>query len=318
MAGRSVWSDSEVLTLAKQFVPVGDEVWRLKRKKDAEGAFFGRFCDIGHYRGGDENCNTRQGFYAVTPNGELLDSLNSRDPRRLAEMLKAALEKWKDLAGAQRLMPEDPATLRSKVERLESKYPTDGLVLRSYSRDLPRDDAPNDWRASAWNQDFVWFTKAEAVALATPGSSRAAILSRFVRTHLIDNVRGQTEAFEPGDVTESLMHFETVRHDGPIRHLKITGSFRNDRPGEPAYDDAPEEKPRGTDGKILGEATFDESSQRFISFEMVALGIRWGGTRFNGRHDDPGPSPIGWAFTLAGNSPAERIAPAHLWDAYDW
>ena len=215
-------------------------------------------------------------------------------------------------------MQDDPSALRSKVERLESKYPEDGLVLRSYSRDLPRDDAPTDWRAGAWNQDMVWFTKAEAIALATPGHSRAAILSRFVRTHLIDNVRGQTEAFEPGDVTESLMHFETVGQDASNRHIKITGSFRNDRPGERAYDDVPAELPRGTDGKILGQATFDESIQKFTAFEMVALGIRWGDTRFNGRYDDAGPSPIGWAFKLAGDSPAERIAPAHLWDVYGW
>ena len=290
----------------------------MKRKKDAEGDFFRLFCDLGHYRGGDENNNTRQGIYAVTPRGELLGSLNSRDPRAVEEMMTAALAKWNSMARDQRLMADDPASLRAKVERLESKYPEDGLVLQSYSRDLPREDMPNDWRGNAWNQDFVWFRREEATALATPGSSKAAILSRFARTSLLDNVRGQTEAYEPNDVTESLMHFELVAEKDCVREFKINGSFRLDRPGEPAYDDVPEELPRGVDVKMLGHATFDTRTERFVAFEAVALGYRWGLTRFNGRHDDPGPSPIGFAFLLAEDTPAKRIAPSHLWDAYGW
>jgi hypothetical protein len=318
VAGRSVWSDPSVQELARSFVPVADEVWRMKRKRDVEGDFFRRFCELGHYRGGDDTNNTRQGIYAVTSAGHLLGSTNSRDSSEVAVVLTQALEAWRAVPDSERRLEADPQSLAGLVERLESKYPEDGLVLRSYSRDLPRDDAPTDWRKDAWNQDFAWFTKDEALALATPGSSRAAILSRFIRTSLLDNVRGQTEAYEPGDVTESLMHFECVLEEESKRYIDITGSFRNDRPVEPAYEDIPEEPLRGTDGKILGSAIFDTKLERFTAFEMIALGIRWGGTRFNGRHDDPGPSPIGWLFTLAGDSAADRIAPAHLWDAYDW
>jgi len=35
------------------------------------------------------------------------------------------------------------------------------------------------------------------------------------------------------------------------------------------------------------------------------------------RCEDLGPAPIGFAFTLAGDSPAERVAPAYL-RAYGW
>jgi hypothetical protein len=91
--------------------------------------------------------------------------------------------------------------------------------------------------------------------------------------------------------------------------LKVTGSFRNDTPGE---------KARGIDCKLLGYASFDPSRNRFLKFEAVALGYRWGGTRFNFRHDNLGPSPIGWAFVLADDSPENRIAPGHFWDAYGW
>ncbi|MES1227070.1 MAG: hypothetical protein ABUL72_00275, partial [Armatimonadota bacterium] len=157
---------------------MADEVWRLKRKKDVEGDFFRRFCDKGHYQGGDDNSNTRQGIYLITPRGDLLGSLNSRDSGPVVDMLQQALISWDSLPSDARKLEQDPQELSNAVIRLESKYPTDGLVLRAYTRDLPRNDAPADWRKDVWNSDFAWFTKPEATALATPGSSRAALLNR--------------------------------------------------------------------------------------------------------------------------------------------
>lgn len=167
-------------------------------------------------------------------------------------------------------------------------------------------------RANAWNEDFVWFRRAEAVALATPGTSKAAIVSRFARTSLLDFARGQTEAFQPRDVVESRLLIAPLEDAGATQRLRVEGAFRLDHTAEPG------EAARGVEAKLLGFANFDSDRQRFVAFEAVALGTRWGGTKFNGRYDDPGPSEIGWAFVLAGDSPADRIAPAHFWDAYDW
>jgi hypothetical protein len=43
---------------------------------------------------------------------------------------------------------------------------------------------------------------------------------------------------------------------------------------------------------------------------MVAIGSRWGGTRYNGRRRDADPAPIGILFSLADDTPCERVAPA--------
>jgi len=48
----------------------------------------------------------------------------------------------------------------------------------------------------------------------------------------------------------------------------------------------------------------------FLTFEMVAIGSRWGGTQNNSRKYDLDGAPIGLLFTLAGDSPCERVAPA--------
>jgi hypothetical protein len=66
----------------------------------------------------------------------------------------------------------------------------------------------------------------------------------------------------------------------------------------------------GLDMRLLGKATYDLNKGQFLTFEMVALGSRWGGTQNNGRKGDADTAPIGILFTLAGDGPCERIAPA--------
>jgi hypothetical protein len=69
--------------------------------------------------------------------------------------------------------------------------------------------------------------------------------------------------------------------------------------------------------KLLGKATFDLAKKRFTAFELVAAGLRKGGTQYNGRPDDLGEHAIGFVFQLAGDSPSDRVAPAFVW-AYRW
>lgn len=318
MAGRSVWSDQEVQSLLPSFVPAADEVWRLKRKHDPEGDFFRRFCELGHYRGGDDSNNTRQGVYAVAPSGRFLTSTNSREPAEVAAKMRDALNQWSQMPDSDRLLENNPESLTESIERLESKYPADGLVLKIHSRDLPRTDGATDWRATAWNQDYAWLRRPEAAALAKAGPIPEDLAVWFARINLLDNVRGQTEAFEPEDVVEAQIRCRETEDAGVPRHLELRGCFHMERSGHWATGDKMEEQKRGISANLVGLATYDTASERFTAFKAVALGSRWGATRFNGRHDDPGPSSIGWAFELAGTSPAERIAPAHLWDAYGW
>ena len=66
---------------------------------------------------------------------------------------------------------------------------------------------------------------------------------------------------------------------------------------------------------LRGTAVFDLQSARFTSFAMVAVGWRWGGSRFNLRSKELERSMIGVVFELA---PAEmRVPPAHI-KAYHW
>ena len=85
------------------------------------------------------------------------------------------------------------------------------------------------------------------------------------------------------------------------------------------YRDArrPGRQKRGFEARLLGKATYDVKKERFLTFEMVAVGKRWGAMQFNVRSGDLGPAPMGVLFTLAPDSPGCRIAPAFFAD-YGW
>jgi len=333
-----------VAALASSFVPVADEVGRLQRGEDAECRFFQVLAEQGHYAGRTQPSNTRQGIYAATPGGELLASINTRDARAMERMLRQALARWDELDRERRLGPRTEGDARESApapRRWESRYPEDGLVLRVVARDLERDASapapPADWRADAWNQDFAWFSREELAALI-PAEPRPrleqpwpdALVRRLARCHLVDDVRGQVPAF-PADAIERAELVARVAAVDPEAGttdsggggrlvLELHGSVRSAARGRWAVEgfqdrEHPVEQERGIEVELLGRAELE--GERFVAFELVAVGTRWGGTQFNGRGDDLRPAPIGFSLTLAGSGPSDRVAPALVWE-YGW
>jgi hypothetical protein len=312
-----------------QFVPAADEVSRLQRGSDPECRLFQKVAEQGHYAGRTVPSGTRQGTYATAPSGVLLASINSNDPERMAGMLEEALARWQTLSREERLLPEDPRASVGELSRYEEFYPRNGLVLRVNSRDLPRQEQAADWRGSAWNQDYTWFTKDEARLLVpekpVAGQRREVpelIPHRIARCSLVDNVRGQTWPYAPEDVRHARLTSEVIAVDGDVLTLRLTGATQTVAEGIwciAGYRDMhnPTPQKRGFEAHLSGGAKYDLKQEQFVAFEMVALGTRFGGTQYNGRHDDLAPAPIGVAFTLAGDSPAERVAPAYL-HSYGW
>jgi hypothetical protein len=245
-------------------------------------------------------------------------------------MLRAALVKWEKLARGDRLPADDPKDQAPDLRRAERHYPTGGLVLHVYSRDLPRADAAAGWRGKAWNQDYAWFTNEEArrflpetVRVGQKHDIPAPLVRRIARAHLVDNVRGQTRPFDEQNIETSRLTAEVTAVAGGVVSLRLEGATRAAAEGNWPVGgrrggrNATPQK-HGYEAKLLGKATYDVAKERFLTFELVAVGTRWGATRFNVRRDDPGPAPMGVLFTLAGDSPWERVAPAFFNEVYRW
>lgn len=302
--------------LAAKFVCAADEVHFLQTKGGPECELFQTIAEQGHYAGRTKPTSTRQGIYAAAAGGTMLASINSNSAEAVAEMLEKALAAWEKLPAEKRKYEGE---LKVDRKRAEDKYPEGGLVLRVNARDLPREDAAKDWRGQAWNQDFAWFTKAEAAALAAEGKIPEKLVRRLARHHLLDNVRGQIPSFSKKAPEKAELTASVVKRDGDRVELRYEGATRTEEKGRWSLDgwrDEIQDRTRGYEATLLGFATFNVKSGRFESFKLVAVGSRWGGATYNGRKDDPGPAPMGVAFTLAGDTPAERVAPAGYWSDY--
>ncbi|MFG0285427.1 MAG: hypothetical protein ACF8R7_13500 [Phycisphaerales bacterium JB039] len=309
--------------MASKFAPCADEVWALHHGKGEVDLVFQKIAEQGHYAGRTVPTDTRQGIYALAPSGAFLASINTRDPRAMARMLREALVKWEALPESDRY-PRELPTQRTWAD----EYPEDGLVLRTYSRDLPRGGEagrPEDWRAQAWNQDFAWFTKAEARQLApeslAPGAERKIphrLLERIATLHLVDNVRGQTPPYAPEHLKEGELRSTVTGVDGDVVRLRLEGRVLLQAQGQwrtNGHQGEPTRNERGAGFKLLGAADWDTGAERFVRFDLLAIGDRWGATQYNGRADDPGPAPMGVLLTI---SEADvRVAPAYIW-RYDW
>ena len=312
---RSVWSDKRLIEISKKFVVAADEVWRLQRGTDPECALFRAMADKGHY-GGNPGA-TRQGIYVCAPSGEFLASINSNRPEAVLEMIQRGLTAWKALPKEKRSLAEEKKI--QPKHRWEDSYPEGGLNLQSISRDLPSDCRPDQPIEIKWNIDYAWFTKGEARSWLPPKPKKGdrqsvpqALVERLARFHLLDAVRGQTSTFWPNEIESAKLDVVVTKVAKNVVTVDLEGMTRC------ASERGRDHGPFGVATQLRGSAKFDLKSSKFTSFELVALGQRWGRTRFNGRYSEPESSPIGFVLRLAADD-APRVAPAVLF-AYraDW
>jgi hypothetical protein len=328
-ARAAAFADPEVIRLASDaFLPLAENCSPLQTQQDAKGEFFRLVAEQGHYGGRTVPSATRQGQYAFTADGTLLASINTRDADKMLGMMRQALERWRALAADGDTSPIE-AGAYDRDPRYPDFYPAGGLVLKQTLRDLPRpQDHPNPQkRPEAVNHDFAWFTADEACDFLPERREVGAkheipwrIVRRFARFHLLDSVRGETPPWRDEHVLSAEMSAEVVAVDGIHVRLLLDGAALTTQRGTWAirpFREKFEGMERGYRCRLRGELTYDTQRERFVRFDAVAIGDRWGGTEHNNRQEDLLAAPMGIVFQLAGSTPADRTPPhANLWDYF--
>ncbi len=295
--------------LAAEFVVAADACDRMQREscQDEDALLFKKFARQRTIKKG--NRGGAQGHYAVTPSGELLAASSSANPEVLVEMMQQGLAKWAELPRESRLLPEAPdPKAAEKWRHQERLYPDDGLVLRVVARDRTRERWPDA------NLDYAWFRKDEARAflpaepkLGDQHEIPRELIERLVCFHLIDNVHALNYTFFPKEsIEQARLTATVVGVDGDLVSLRFEGETRA----------VIESKKIGYAPKLLGRAKYNLKDQQFASFELVAVGTRWGLGSCNQRHN-PDPALMGIVLTIAGDTPAERLPPAFI-SRYEW
>lgn len=243
----------------------------------------------------------------------------------MAQMLERALEAWRSLPEARRAPATDLDPDRARASRAESRFPRTGIALTVFTRDLPHAHGPKDWREGAWNMDHMWMTRRESRgffpserAIGATGEVPEHLARRMAQFHLVDFAYGQTSAYSPEHVEKARMTSEVTAAQGEAVRVRIEGEFRTVARGKwLVHSSRPlEEQERGFEGSLYGRATYDFSEDRLVSIELVVVGSRWGGTQYNGRHDDLAPSPVGFVFRLEEADSSERVPPQFIWSDY--
>ncbi|HIA28627.1 MAG TPA: hypothetical protein EYN79_11050 [Planctomycetes bacterium] len=262
----------------------------------------------------------------TAPSGVLLASLNTRDPDLVVAKLEEALRLWQRMPPEVRHLDAAAKEGGSEIVRKEEKFPENGLVLRVYSRDLPREEKVEGWRGEAWNQDNAWFLHDEArqflgekLVVGTRHNVPSSLVQRLARLHLVDIVRGESPSYPPDSVKAATLSTEVIAVDNGVLELRLTGEASLEQGGNwhVGEGDKPKKTARGYRGKFQGIARFDTEEQRFVRFELVSTGQRWGATRYNGRGDDLDGGPIGFLLLLAADSSKNRVPPASFGE-YPW
>jgi len=299
-----------VQKLAAEFVVAADACDRMQKEfcQDADALLFRKFAKQRTLKTSDRG--GAQGHYAVAPSGELLAASSSADSKVLVEMMKQGLAKWATLPREKRLLSKSPDPKSAENWRRKEKlYPDDGLALRVVARDQKRENWPDS------NLDYAWFRKDEARALLPAKPKKDAkhdvpseLVQRLARFHLLDNVHALNYTFFPKEAIEKARLTSTVvQVKGDLVSLSFEGETRASLVSP---------KKIGYEPKLLGRATYNLKEQKFVSFELLAVGLRWGLGNCNQRHN-PAPALMGIVFTLAGDSQAERLPPA-FFSRYGW
>ena len=322
VAGRvSVFSDDRIIeSLNNNFVPVVDNVSYSQERQDAHGEFFRKIAEQGHYRGRTVPTNTRQGLYAATADGKLLVSVNSTQVGRVQRLLADAIRIWQKTTPAER-SPRFKQSVATDPKFSKSP-PTDGLYLRSMTRDLPRDAKAKPTDLAANNVDHVWIKREEMLAMVPDNPTKGQLIpmpkvvaERLVRFHMIDSVRGQTNPFNEDQIKINNVGLKVMKvTDDSIKFVVYGRSSANQPPSKKTnpYTGFRVTKNIGNDLVWSGAVAFDRKQQRFSRFDLLAVGERWGGSLYNFRDSDLNRSPIGFAFQVISNVEDNPTPPSYL------
>ncbi len=310
-----------MLELTQRFVCAADEVWRLQRGSEPDCLAF-QSLSTGGKRITDRG--TRQGFWVFAPGAGVLSRVNTRNPERVLEALDAGLAAWDELTDEQRKLPKDLDL--SSGHRWEDNFPEGGLALERIGRELGNKGLFGE-RSRLWNPDYAWFTEDELVA-GFPDAMKneddldlSSIARRLARFHLIDNVRGQSLPFADSEI-ELAELTASVLGGGDSATLLFRGRTRAVADDTWRLDQDSIWKPskviaHGMECEFTGLAVYDIHKRKFNTFDLIAVGRRWGHTVNNGRWRDPAPGRVAFHFGLAPDMP--RIAPTFLSEyGTDW
>jgi len=354
----------EVLEAIKNFVPVAVEARSWQGSFPDREKYFPGFLDRTGLHlfepEGTHGINSLVGLFGFRPDGTLLKEglVNSETTTGSSSSLRYLNELlllWNEVPAEERGFPgldrtfPNPGSYWGPAAQAPGVGPNcdtpdcslsleSALVLKSFTRDLPRDkDQPSeagvprrkDFFKDTSNSDFLLVRDPEVLVPQVPvvGSTHKWpewLVTRLVRFHLVDNVGGLTMAFPVDAVREAKVVSLVTRVTDQAIEMDIVGVTRaTTRSPWGLSQSRPNELVEvGFATEIRGQARWLRQEKLFDEFRLTAIGNRWGGTPQNRRAEleflphtnDLSGGPIGVHFRLFEGAEQDIVAPFFTWE----
>ena len=323
------WTDATVKLIKENFVAVSVSNYDQNRQ-DAVGRFV--------RAAGMQFPGAGGSHWFVTAGGKVL----GRDP-------KMALRRWQGLPADERAPGAVKVGPLGEVDvkRAPPAPPPGALIVKLWYRALMRDGKgglryaagkdlwhdeigrkpesaiegtyPGSITTPQAQPDHVWLTKEECRSLvpAEPRQGQTfplptAVAERLCRWHLNPLfVYGEANPLTRREVRASKLTLTVTEASPGVVRLRLDGFARlgkeataKVREGKTACLDS-----WGYEPRLLGFLDYDRRKQAFTRFDIVALGDHFGRLGICDSAARPGCQPLGVAFELAPDAPAERIPP---------
>ena len=303
-----VWSDPDVQKLAKEFVCCTEEVdilfprneWLINHLKNDPAVklfrdTFGKQVPRQHW---DPNpTRTKQGVYAMMPDGTYLSArFVGVRKEQIIDLLNEALKKWRSEVKFRGLNPKLVPQTTALGKWKSHKKKELGMFLEMHCRDLPRDGRKNTGHGRVvgdhWNTTWLEFSKDEAMSFVPEGNDwqevSTAARDKFFCKGLKDIVYGQSPDWKPVHIRSGNMKVrrQSQQSRGNNIVIELAGDFHL-QDGTHSYR-----------GRLSGRVLWLKNQKKITRLEVVAIGKREGGTRFNFRKKDEASAPLGVSFYL--------------------
>lgn len=218
----------------------------------------------------DDGGDTAQGLYVAGPDGTSYGWYNGwRHTPELLQFLQDSLSKYK--SSPPRLVQIAGAGL---VQSSVLAPAASTMVVRVFSRIRPLPENADPLNESI-GRDHLWLLADEARAILNQPDQHAVeipptLLARMTRYHLIDNVRGEPDAWEANEVAAADWRATIIGQTDSTNTYNFTGSFAMKDSGAN----------RGYTGRISGQFDIDRRQRKFGRFRAIANGYAWGAGRF--------------------------------------
>lgn len=253
---------------------------------------------------GDEG-NTAQGFFIVGADGKFYGWDNYHKTEHIMRFLDEGLE---------RFHANPPAKIAVSQQDLEEHFcivpEPDTSIVRVYTRIRPVPSGADDLNNSV-GRDFLWVLGDETKQISDTAhddhsefSLPPNLVARIVRFHMLDNVRGEPDHWQPGEIKDCVFTARMVHSNKDVKSYEFHGKFsQQSRNGKRTFD-----------GTIEGQFEIATNSPKMTKFRALANATASGASRFT-PGAPAGRFPVVIAMTEA-DDPLTKIVPPHALDGW--